>query len=477
MLQPLCVFALCCALGAPSALALTPQEPPQDSSVDATWARLVRELETLLPGAPAVDSTWTAARELREAGNAPPSALEAVSHARVARALGSDVAVFTHEVELAAAAGFATREALARSVLDALGRAPVPSPDRQTPGIWARVEVLQRTLEAPPSTFAPFVEGLAHRALEAGEDPLVEGIARTPGLAVAVAPAFERWYVERVFTGQEVLRGVNHAARSAERYPEALPRALVDDGRLAKAVQSALATGPGQIELTELALQNADTLGLTPAERLALARDSLARVTLETPDLAARLARYLALEGADPAQPVCLRASFFAAVRARDWDAVLPRLEAAQRAGALTAADAPVVAAVQAEVARRDAELLEYKRLDLAGTWSVALFVNGRREATLQSVELYRRAEGAVEFLRCTLRGPGGDLGTAFSTLYDPRNRTLALKFPRYVWLDALTSVMQLSGSIQLFEPGGSAFEWTIDSPPGSPKLSMIWTR
>jgi len=102
MFHHLCVFALVGALGAPIAPTFTSevdsQEPPQDASVDATWARLARELDTLLPGAPAVDATWTSARELRERGNAPPPALEAVSRARVTRALGSDLAVFTREV-------------------------------------------------------------------------------------------------------------------------------------------------------------------------------------------------------------------------------------------------------------------------------------------------------------------------------------------------------------------------------------------
>jgi hypothetical protein len=473
MLHQLCVLALAGALGAPYALVSAVQE----ESIEATWARLARELDTLLPGAPAVAATWTSARELRERGNTPPAELEAVSRTRVTRALGSELAVFTSEVELAAAAGFATRDALATAALETLARAPVPSPDRQTPGLWARVEVLQRTLEAPPSLLAPFVERLVHRALEAGEDPLVEGIARTPGLAAAVAPAFERWYVERVFTGQEVHRGVLHAARSAVTYPEALPRALVTDGRLVEAVRSALAKGPGEVELTELALEHADALALSHAERLALARGSLARVTVESPDLAARLARYQALAGALASDPACLRATFLAAVRARDWDAVFPRLEAAQRADALTAADAPVVAAVHAEVARREAELQEYERLELEGTWSVALFADGHRQTALQSVELYRRREGAVDFLRCTLWGQAGALGTAFSTLYYPRKKALALKFERNLWLNSSTPVMQLSGTIRLFEPNGRAFEWTLDSPPGAPKLSMIWSR
>lgn len=469
----LCVLAFAGAIGAPAA----PVPAVQEESVAAAWARLERELATLVPGAPTVAATWTSAQELRERGNLPPAELEAVAHTRIARALGSDVDVFTREVELAAAAGFATREALAATALEALARAPKASPDRQTPGIWARVEVLQRTLELPPGTLAPFAEGLAHRALEAGEDPLVERIARTPGLAAAVAPAFERWYVERVFTGQEVHRGILHAVRSAATYPEAVPRALVTDGRLAAAIRAALAQRPSEVELVELALQHADSLALSPAERLSLARGSLARVQVESPDLGARLARYLALEGRDASEPACLRASFLAAVRARDWDAVLPRLGAAQRAGALTAEDAPVVAAVQAELARREAEFHEYARLDLGGKWSVALFADGQRQPALQGVELYRRAEGAVEFLRCTLRGPTGDLGTAFSTLFDPRKKSLVLKFERNLWLNSGTPVMQLSGSVRLFEPNGTAFEWTLDSPPGSPKLSMIWTR
>ncbi len=436
------------------------------------WRIVTETLATADHGAPEAERAATLAKELQRLGRERPATVGAVVEARVARAVERQPEVLRRELALAVDLDFVERSALFEVVQRELRRSALPAP-----AAFERLDLTRRALEADWSAAAALVEALAARALSAGEDPVVDRMARTRELEGATGRALARWSEERVLPGHELLRGVRFAARAAEAYPGILP-ALLAEGRLAAAVRAGLVRTPPDAALEDLALAHGELLGLSRAERVAVSRGALQRVTYTTEDIDARLGRHLALEPGDTQRPEVLRAGLLAAAQAKDWDTAFKRLAAARSAGALTAADEPLVTALDAERARAEAELEEYKSLQVRGAWSVVLTVDERRVDDIQRAEVSRAREGAVEFLRCKLSGAGGDLGSAYSTLYDPVKRTLTLKFQSAVKLGtALKPVMELKGSLRLVEPKGTVFEWRLEHEPGAPVIVMLFTR
>jgi len=441
--------------------------------IGAVWDHTAGELAVEALGSEGGVRALQLITELRRLGHTPNAAVTQLLHARAARAAAADLPLFRRELDATFGTGALTSSALAATVLDELSHSSAPGP-----AVWARVQHLQRTLGLEAGALAPFCEQLTTRALARGEDPFVDELAQNPAFAAPVAAAFERWFRERVYTGQEVHRGMLFAARGRQRYRDALPARLDSDGRLAQAVRSALADGPGRKELAQLAIEQAEALGLSHAERVQISRSLLADAQLETPGLSEQLIRHLVLEGSEARHPVCLRAAFLVAVDDRDWDKALPRLKAARAAGALRDSDTRVIAAVEAEVARRIAEDEQYRNLSLAGSWSVVLTIDGVRNDSVTSAVVIPTRDGVANVLRCKLSGKGGDVGMAYSALYRPDARTLALKFDRNMKLETrLAPVVELAGVIRLVEPKGTAFEWTLAPRAGVPAIHMRWTR
>ncbi|MEZ6014617.1 MAG: hypothetical protein R3F49_05860 [Planctomycetota bacterium] len=419
------------------------------------------------------------AAQVRHLGFPPPSATERVARARVLQAIGNGPAALSRAVDLALQLGAPTRDALAAAAADEL-RQRTLTPE----AAWAQLEVLQRELVQPWSSLDGAAEQVLNEALVRGSDQLVDVLARKVDLAGPAARAFDRWFRERVFTGAEVVRGLRFAQRGAAAYGASLPRSLVADGRLANAARAELAKRPGDTPLVELVIESGAAIGVGDAERLQLSRGLLSETSAETPDLTARVLRHLALPGAQVDEPVVLRARLMAAVSDRNWDIAVPLLDAARGAGALYERDSPLIAAVQAELARRSAEDNRYRSVQLIGSWNVALYINDQLSAAVTRAEVSAVKEGATVFLQTKFSGASGVVATSFTTLYNANTRQLTVKFQGTVKLaPELSRADRYMGKLDLVPQQAPTdgrerdFVWTLEGATDAPRVKMRWTR